>query len=154
MKPPEPQPTWVFIAHTVLHLADLKAGEESWWCVDRSCKPGEKAFIYRPLKGIILYLEILELLKPGDTFCNSYQMGTAQIKLLNVFDPPISSKELKASAARNEGFIRRNFQGKAFVLNSEKTPAVILALAKQSTNKTIKAPALKVDKPARRVSKV
>src|ERR1017187_17828 len=92
MKPPEPQPTWVFIAHTVLHLADLKAGEESWWYVDRSCKPGEKAFIYRPLKGIILYLEILELLKPGDTFCNSYQMGTAQIKLLNVFDPPISSK--------------------------------------------------------------
>jgi hypothetical protein len=56
-------------------------------------------------------------------------MATAKIKVLNVFDPPISSKMLKSSpVVRNESFVRRNFQGKSFTLFSDETEKAILDL--------------------------
>src|ERR1017187_6683701 len=129
MLPTEAVKTWLFVTRTTLHLERLKSGEESWWCVDRRCKPGERAFIYKALNGIFLHLEILELLKQPELFCNSYKMATARIKVLNVFDPPVSPKHLKASAVLSaEGFVRGNFQGKSFVLFN-KTPRAIIALA-------------------------
>lgn len=147
MQVPKTVTTWLFVAHTLLHLDELKAGEKSWWCVDRRCNPGDKAFIYQPLKGIILHFEILEFLKQPEPFCNSFQMGTAEIRVLDVFAPPVSSKDLKVSAARNEGFIRRNFQGKAFAFTSEQSPAAILTLAKKLSDKRVSS--TKVPKPSR-----
>jgi hypothetical protein len=127
MQPTETLNNWVFVTHTPLHLVRLKAGNESWWCVDRRCKAGEQAFIYKPLTGIILHLKILELSKTPELFCDTYQMATAKIKVLNVFDPPITSKQLKSSKiVRSEQFVRRNFQGKSFLLLSP--PTAIIAL--------------------------
>jgi hypothetical protein len=72
--------------------------------------------------------EILALTAP-EAFCSGYAMATARIKVLRVFDPPISAKQLKSSSAvRMEGFVRKNFQGKSFILHSEKAPKAILAL--------------------------
>jgi len=121
--------TWLFVAHTVFHLHRLSVGVESWRCGDRNCKAGERAFIYKPLHGIFLHFEILELLKKAELFCDNFQMATAKIKVLNVFDPPISSKMLKSSpVVRNESFVRRNFQGKSFTLFSDETEKAILDL--------------------------
>ena|ERR1017187_8317597 len=141
--------TWLFVTHTTLHLERLKKGDESWWCVDRGCKLGERAFIYKALNGIFLYFEILELPKTPEMFCNSYQMATARIKVLNVFDPPISSKQLKASEViRAEGFVRRNFQGKSFALQP-KTPRAIIAIVENETPRAIIALARKQAKSSK-----
>ncbi len=122
---------WFFVAHNVLHLSGVEEGQETWWCVDRNAAPGDRAFIYRPLKGIAYYLEVIEHIKP-DTFCSSYGMGTARVKVLKVFDPPISAKQMKSSSVvKEEGFARRNFQGKSFTVHSKQTPKAILALAKK-----------------------
>jgi hypothetical protein len=131
MPPSEPLQSWLFVAHNTLHLEFLKNGAETWWCVDRRCNPNERAFIYKPLIGITLQFEILEILKKPELFCNAFQMATARIKLLNVFDPPITSKEIKLYIGRKEVFIRRNFQGKSFVLQSPNTPTALLALAQK-----------------------
>ncbi|HZT29456.1 MAG TPA: hypothetical protein VFA33_06215 [Bryobacteraceae bacterium] len=123
---------WFFVAHHVLHLTEVEEGRETWWCVDRNTAPGDRAFIYRPLKGVCWYFEILEHIKP-DAFCSSFGMGTARVKILRVFDPPISAKQMKSSSVvKDEGFVRRNFQGKAFVVHSKETPKAMLSLARKN----------------------
>lgn len=102
MKPAETMRTWLFVARNTLHLDTLKNGEESWWCVARNCKPGERAFLYQPLTGIILQLEVLEFLKEAEMFCNSYQMATARIKVLNVSNPPRN----RCSCGRRKSLLR------------------------------------------------
>jgi len=122
--------TWLFVAHNTLHLEYLNSGEESWWCVDRQCKPGEIAFVYRPLYGIARRLEILELSKKTEMFCNAYGMATARIKVLNLFSPPITPKMLKTvRELKDEAFVRRNFQGKSFLLRSRAAGEAILKIA-------------------------
>lgn len=127
----QPLRTWLLVAQSTMHLDILRDGEDSWWCVDRKCKPGERAFIYRTAIGIILQLEILEILHRPEAACTSYGMMPARVKILNVFQPPITSKDLKSSVVRDEGFVRRNFQGKSFVFTSQESPGAILALAQK-----------------------
>jgi hypothetical protein len=122
---------WLFVANDILHLSRLKIHDENWWCVDHRSKAGDEAFIYKPRTGIILHLKILELCKTPESFCDSFQMATAIIKVQNLFDPPITCKQLKSFLGRNESFIRRNFFGKSFLFNSPETPAAILAIPKK-----------------------
>ena len=64
-----------------------------------------------------------------ESFCTSYQMATGRIKVLRIFEPPISPKSLRSDGIVGvEEFVRRNFQGKSFLLHSEDTPRAILAL--------------------------
>lgn len=121
---------WLLVADYVLHMEKVEDNDNSWWCVDRKCKPGDRAFLYKTLKGILCYFEIIELITDQD-YCKSFAMNTAKIAILNVFEKPIKSKELKAIATtKNEPFIRRNFQAKSFIIRDESLPNEILFLRK------------------------
>lgn len=123
-----PPTAWLFVVHAPLHLADLKLGEESWWCVDRRCRPGEIALVYRPLRGVICLFRIVKF-TTAQSFCNSYAMGTTGIEMLQVFEPPISAKQLRsASGVRGEALLRKNFQGKSFPLSSLNVVQAVTAL--------------------------
>ena len=129
MKQSEPLNTWLFVAHVLLHLSSLKVGEKSWWCVDRRCKAGEKAIIYQPHKGVRLLVEILDFSARPEGFCTGYAMNTANVKLLQIFDPPVTAKQLKSSKYVNgEGFIGKNFQGKAFLIRSPQAFKAIISM--------------------------
>lgn len=118
---------WLFVVHNPQHLLDLKKGDQTWWCVDRRCKTGDRAFIYRPLKGIALLLKIVGETAPNP-FCNSFSMNTAAVAIVKVFDPPIPARALR-SKLRDQNFVRRNFQGTAFEIHSPAVTKAILSLA-------------------------
>ena len=136
MRQTEPPRTWLFVVHVLLHLSSLKAGEKSWWCVDRRSKPGEKAFIYQPLRGVRLLVEILDFSARPEGFCNGFAMATANIKVLKIFDPPVKAKQLKSSKIiGSEGFIGKNFQGKAFLVRSEQAVKAIISMGTSKRRK-------------------
>ncbi len=92
---------------------------------------GDCAFVYRPLKGISWLIKIEQLFDPSQSqpFCNSFAMATARVRILEVFDPPISAKVLKSNpVSRAEPFVGRNFQLKAFRIRSPQTTEAILSL--------------------------
>jgi hypothetical protein len=147
MQPNAEANTWLFVVQRTHHLEHLRVGDQSWWCVDRNCRPGQKAFLYQRKKGVVFELEILELLESAEQLCKAYQMNTARVRILSAFVPPITSKALKGSRViRNERFVRLNFQGKSFSLESRDTAPAILALARKvapalaTTNGDPKAP--------------
>jgi hypothetical protein len=119
---------WVGIAHKLLHMASVKIGQESWWCVNARSTIGDTVFIYKPGEGIVSCFRILEFTTP-DKFCASFAMATAKIKVLRLFQPPISLKRLKEiSGAREETFVRRNCQGTSFLIKNETVIQSILQL--------------------------
>ena len=123
---------WFFVAENTKHMTVVKERSNSWWCVDRKCKIGDKAFLYKRLEGIVCYFEILGINDSQD-ICSSYGMDTGLIKILKHFKEPITAKILKSTPiVADETFVRRNFQGKSFVIKNEETVKTILAL--QSTH--------------------
>ena len=64
-------------------------------------------------------------------FCNSHQMATALVRVLDSFDPPVTAKHLKLSRARSEKFVRGNFQGTSFPVVSKDVPNDIISIAKR-----------------------
>jgi hypothetical protein len=124
--------TWLFVVNAVLHLSDITVGSETWWCVDRRCKTGDNAFIYKPLKGVILRLQVLGVSMKSEMFCESFHMATARVKLLDVFDPPVTARDLKSSPRiRVENFVRGNFQGTSFAVVSDEVPNEIVSIARR-----------------------
>lgn len=120
---------WLLVAHNLLHLEDAQPDAVTWWCVSRGAGPGNRCFLYKPLTGIVLYFEILRL-APPQNFCSGFAMATAAVKILRIFDPPITARDLKTSSgAKRMGFIARNFQGKAFRIDG-KDEKTILKLIK------------------------
>ncbi len=120
---------WVFIVRNPKHLIDLKTGDKSWWCADRRCKVGDRAFIYRPLKGIAMLVKIVGY-APSKPYCISFGMNTAAIEVLRIIDPSITARALKTAAGtRNANFVCRNFQGTSFLIESAAITKAILALA-------------------------
>jgi hypothetical protein len=118
--------TRLLVAREILHLGRVKARSKTWWCVTRDALPGDKFFLYKPMAGIVLYLEVLGLAQPSQGFCSTYGMGTAEVRILKVFDPPITAKALKRSMeTKNQGFVRRNFQGKAFNVDADAAKAIL-----------------------------
>src|SRR5260370_28785015 len=106
---------WLLVAHDILHLRDAKSGSTTWWCVPRLSAPCDKCLLYKPLRGILLQFEILPSAPVIQAFCNAFAMATANVKIQKVFEPPITAKQLKAlPAVKQQGFVKRNFQGKAF----------------------------------------
>lgn len=123
-----PQSDWFLVAHEVHHLPERRRGERTWWCVDRRSTPGDRAFVYKPLRGILCLFEILQL-DTDQLFCKSFGMATASVRILRVFDPPIPARTLRAiPGVRQEGFSRRNFQGRSFRILSDRVPEAILAI--------------------------
>lgn len=122
--------SWLLVAWNILHLNELAKAQMSWWCVDRRCKVGDKCFVYKPSKGIVLLFEIKKV-NETQAFCRSFGMATAEMRILKVFDPPITAKEMKQSdeiSLREANFIKRSFQGKAFSLADMKVVRAILKL--------------------------
>ncbi|HEV2379219.1 MAG TPA: hypothetical protein VG206_05415 [Terriglobia bacterium] len=134
MKELLPRRDWLFVVRTPFHLAEVKAGEKTWWCADRRCKRGDRAFIYVPLEGVRWFLRVIDVLDPSQsqTFCESFKMATVVAKILNVFTPPIKARQLRADPnVRLEGFVGRNFQAKAFMIRSDAATDAILAITKR-----------------------
>jgi hypothetical protein len=124
----EDSKTWLFVADNLQHLRSVKPRSRSWWCVDRRCAPKDRCFLYKRLTGIVLLFEITRIIE-AQPFCNGFAMATASITIVEVFEPPIPVKALRTSQEiRQEGFFRRNFQGKSFLVHSEKTTKAILSL--------------------------
>src|SRR5271155_1916466 len=105
---PTTSEAWLLVARNILHLDGVRPGSVTWWCVTRGAAPGNRCFLYKPLTGIVLYFEILRLTE-AQGFCSGFAMATAAVKILQVFEPPITAKDLKTSArVRQMGFITRN----------------------------------------------
>jgi hypothetical protein len=116
---------WFLVARNVGHMDIVKNGSVTWWCVTRKAAVGDKCFLYKSLTGIIVHFEVLRLTEPQG-FCTGYEMATAQVRVLRVFKPPIMAKALKASSViAKQGFVRRNFQGKAFVVEENAAKAIL-----------------------------
>jgi len=122
---PAPQ-DWLFVVRNPQHLLDFQKGDETWWCVDRRCKTGDRAFIYRPLKGIAMLIKVVGD-APPNPFCSSFSMNTARIEVVKVFDPPITARTLRYRL-RDANFVRRNFQGTSFEIQSPAVTKAILAI--------------------------
>lgn len=119
---------WFFVADNVKHMADVKERSKTWWCVDRRCKIGDKAFLYKTLQGVICYFEILEV-NDSEKFCELYGMQTGLIKIIKKFKTPITAKVLKSTPiVKVERFISRNFHGKSFIIKNEESVKAILSL--------------------------
>lgn len=117
--------TRLLVAHEILHLGRAKVRSTAWWCVSRDAVPGDKFFLYKPLTGIVLFLEVLGPAQQQG-FCDAYAMGTAKVRVLKVFDPPVTAKTLKRSMeTKSQGFVRRNFQGKSFYVDDRATKAIL-----------------------------
>lgn len=129
VSPPTKSEFWVLVARNILHLQNAKSGKVYWWCVTRGVTPGNKCLLYKPLSGVVLYFEVLGLTQPQE-FCKDFSMATAAIKILQVFDPPISVKDLKSSPrVGQKGFVKKNLQGKAFAIGKD-TAEDILKLSR------------------------
>lgn len=116
---------WFLVARETLHLRGACAGAVSWWCVTRGATPGDRCFLYKSLTGVVLYFEVVRITKP-EGLCDAFAMATAEIKVLRAFEPPITAKDLKSSpSVGKQGFIRRNFQGKAFTLDKQTSEAIL-----------------------------
>jgi hypothetical protein len=117
---------WLLVAQNLLHLRDAKPGSTTWWCVPRLSTPGDKCVLYKPLVGILLQFEILPSKPVEQAFCNGFAMATANVKIHTIFEPPITAKQLKSfPAIRQQNFIRRNFQGKAFQIEGDGVMAIL-----------------------------
>ena len=87
---------------------------------------GDRCFVYKPLTGIVLYFEVLRLTEPLG-FCTGFEMATAQVKILKIFEPPITAKALKRSPEiRQEKFVTKNFQGKAFAIQENAARSILV----------------------------
>ena len=119
---------WFFVAENVKHMVETKEKRKTWWCVDRRCKVGDKAFLYKRLEGILCYFEILEINDSQD-FCRAYGMQTGLVKILKIFKEPVTAKLLKSTPiVKDEKFVSRNFHGKSFVIRNEESVKAILSL--------------------------
>jgi len=117
---------WLLVAQNILHLERTKVGAITWWCVKSDSAVGDKCFLYRSLTGVVLYFEIIRFAPQSEGFCSAYQMATAQVKILKMFEPPITARALRRSPELKEaGFVRRNFQGKAFVVGEGMSTAIL-----------------------------
>jgi hypothetical protein len=77
------------------------------------------------LTGIILFLEALGPAQQQG-FCDAYGMATAKVRVLKVFDPPITAKTLKRTVEiKNQRFVRHNFQGKSFDVDDGAAKAIL-----------------------------
>jgi hypothetical protein len=116
---------WLLVVGATEQLLNMAEGEESWWCVDIGSKTGDLALVYRPASphiegAVVCSFEVVTLRVRQRSFCRLYGMATARIKMLRVFDPPISRRKvLENPAVKNESFARRNFQGKSFPISPE-----------------------------------
>jgi hypothetical protein len=54
-------------------------------------------------------------------------MDTASVEVLKVFDPPVPASALR-SKMRDANFVRRNFQGTAFEVQSQAISQTIISL--------------------------
>jgi hypothetical protein len=116
---------WLLVARNILHLQDAKSRSIEWWCVPRAATPGDRCFLYKPLRGVVLYFEVLAL-KPSEGFCDNFVMATADVKILRTFAPPITNRDLRNSPVlRQMAFVRRSCQGKQFLLETKATKAIL-----------------------------
>jgi hypothetical protein len=123
--------SWLLVAWNVLHLTEAKKADTTWWCVDRRCAVGERCFIYKPSKGMLLFFEVLKI-NESQGFCRSFGMATAEIKIVEIFEPPITARALKqVKEISQANFVKKNFQGKAFAIENQLTKAVLKLAASQ-----------------------
>jgi hypothetical protein len=107
----------VYVVDNLRHLADTKAGDRSWWCVEHSTKAGTHSAIYLKGKGIKMLFRTVGPAVSRDTFCEEYGMATAPIVIIALFDQPLTVRALRAHPVLNSlPGLRRNFQGRSFRL--------------------------------------
>lgn len=125
---------WFLVANSILHMKEAEIGDETWWCVDRRAKKGDVALLYKPLKGVILLLELTSDAQEKEWFCRGFGMGTASVKVLEKMEPPVAAKSLKKDPLlRQQNFVRVNFQKKSFRLSSGAIVERVRGLHKQET---------------------
>ena len=119
---------WMLVAHNLQHLAKVHEGDRTWWCAPSQCKYGDRAFVYKPQHGIVLYLQ-LGTHAPSQEFCEHFRLITTNVQVVEVFDPPIPVKSLRLGTnLKSETFLRRQFQGTSFQFISHESVAEILQI--------------------------
>ena len=118
---------WLFVAQNTGHMTEVRERRYSGGCVDRKCKIGDKAFLYKCVEGVKCYFEIVEINDSQD-ICGSYGMGTGLIRILKSFKEPIAATIMKTTPiVEDESFVRRKLHGKSFVIKNEETVKRILS---------------------------
>ncbi|MCA9804825.1 MAG: EVE domain-containing protein [Cyanobacteria bacterium HKST-UBA02] len=108
---------WFYVVQQLKHLESSEVGKRTWWCIDSRSKPGDIAVIYQsaPTRAVIMLLQVVGKRLKDESLCSMYGMTTATVEVIHRFDPPITARELKEHPRiKDEGFTRRNFQGKSF----------------------------------------
>ncbi len=117
---------FLHVAYNILHIPDLIKGAESWWCVSRKAIVKDRVFLYKPSRGIVCCFEIIALID-HEPYCSAFQMNTAKVKILKVYNPPITAKEIKKIPnIKKQGFIARNFQAKSFLFSDNELAVMLL----------------------------
>lgn len=115
----------LYVAETIKHLEN-RSNQNTWWCVVWKSKPGDIGYLYKKGRGIVLKFRVVDLERKDERFCQMYGMQTANIEILTHLDTDaISVKEMKRnSTIQKFPAIRRNFQGKSFLVDSEISKAI------------------------------
>lgn len=107
----------LYVVDNLRHIADAKAGDKTWWCVEHSTAPGEDSAIYLKGRGIKVLFRTEGPAESRNTFCDRYGMATAPVEVITVFERPLAAQALRTHPIlRNLPALGRNFQGRSFRL--------------------------------------
>jgi hypothetical protein len=107
------------------HLRSLKAGERSWWCIERGAEVGEIGAVYVIRTGLSILFRYEGPAQQSEQFCNTHNMQTGNILILAVRDIPFTFMELKDHRVLSAlPALRRSFQSRSFRLDEPFLSAV------------------------------
>lgn len=107
----------LYVVNHLRHLSETKAGELTWWCVDRAAQPGERAAIHLVKRGISVIFTVEDVDQPPESLCAAYGMKTARVKVDYLLTPPLAAREMRAHPVLSKlPALRRSFQRSSFPL--------------------------------------
>ncbi len=113
-----PPPARIYVVKTLRHLEKLELGALSWWCVERSARPGELGVVYVIRKGITLLFRVEGVAEVQQRYCRGYGLGTGKIEILAKTIPPIPAAKLREHPVlKRLPALGRSFQRKSFRLD-------------------------------------
>lgn len=107
----------IYVIESLRHLAELKVGDQSWWCLEKGAEVGELGAVYVKSKGFKLAFEFLGWSDSAQMLCSNYGLKAGDIRVLTVSTDFIPANKLREHVIlRSLPALRRSFQRKSFRL--------------------------------------
>lgn len=108
----------IYVIGGLRHLETMPVGATSWWCVEKTAKPGEFGVLYIKSKGMALLFRLIGLSKEQHLFCRDFGLVTGDVEILARVDTPIHASVLRAHPVlKRLPALGRSFQRKSFRLD-------------------------------------